>query len=100
MRLYESGLLTLERLASRHWYRLGDEDVMDLGRLRGLDARMIRKTSAELFDPDDLEIILVGDPDLIRAQLARLKLGTIELIDPERRPVKDGPARVAEVPAR
>ncbi len=61
---------------------------------------MVRRTSAELFDPDALEIILVGDPDLIRDQLARLKLGAVALIDPERGPVEDGPARVAETPAR
>ena len=81
IRLYESGTLTIEHIASLHWYRLEDEDVIDHERLRGFDTKMIRSTSAELFDPENLEIVLVGDPDRIRDQLARTKLGPIEIID-------------------
>ncbi len=86
MRLYESSVQALEHIGSLHWYRLEDGDVIDHERLGRFDTTMIRNTSAELFDPRDLEIILVGDPELIRDQLARLKLGPLVILDPERKP--------------
>jgi predicted Zn-dependent peptidase len=79
--------LALHGLPDDYWSRYADE-------VEKVTAEDVRRVGQKYLDPSRLTLVMVGDPDTVKAQLAGLPLGPIEQRTPEE---SSGPAAV---PAR
>jgi zinc protease len=52
-------------------------------RLQGVKAEEVQRAAAAHFNPDHMQIVVAGDVAVIKAQLAQLAFGPIEIVDAE-----------------
>jgi zinc protease len=57
-----------------------------VARIQALERDAVEAALYRYLDPDDMHVVLVGDPALINRQVAPLRLGPIELFTPDGRP--------------
>lgn len=56
--------------------------VTDIRRLEGIHSRQVRKAAHAFLDPDTWQVVLVGDPKVIRKQVGSLGLGKLVIVPP------------------
>ena len=59
-------------------------------RVRSVTASDVLRAAREFLRPEELQLVAVGDPAVIREPLATMELGPLESYDPEGLPVKAG----------
>ena len=83
---YETTVAIAGALANLHLYGLPD-DYFDTyrGRIRAVTASDVLESAAKDLDPDRLQLVVVGDPAIVRAPLERLAFGPVTVYDDEGR---------------
>jgi zinc protease len=68
------------------------EDYFDTyrDRVRAVTASDVLRAAREFLRPEELQLVAVGDPAVIREPLASMDLGPLESYDPEGLPAKAG----------
>jgi zinc protease len=67
--------LAVQGLPDDYWNRYADE-------VKAVDAAAVQRAARKYLDPARMTLVVVGDPAVVRAQLAKLSLGPIEVRAP------------------
>lgn len=82
---YESTDAIASAIANLVVYGLGD-DWLDRyrDRVRAVTRDDVQRAAREHLRPDELQVVVVGDPAVVRGKLEQLGIGSVEIVDAER----------------